>query len=139
MWQPVRAEIKDSTQTLTQIIEEVYIHARRLPHEVSATAPEQMMHRETMRALAIQNAGDAMRHFAGTTIKDYGGIGGLKTVSVRGLGAMHTAISYDGVVIGNCQAGQIDLGRFSSNSLGCISLHVGQSDEMTSTARALAS
>lgn len=112
---------------------------RRLRSEVAATTTTQEMHRETMRALAIQNAADAMRHFAGTNVKDYGGIGGMKTVSVRGLGATHTAVSYDDVVIGNCQAGQIDLGRFSSNTLGSITLHVGQSDNMMATARALAS
>lgn len=125
--------------TLMHSIGEVEVRARRLSQEVAATAPVQTMQRETMRALAIQNAADAMRHFAGTTVKDYGGIGGLKTVSVRGLGATHTAVSYDGVVMGNCQAGQIDLGRFSSSSLGSIALHVGQSDDQLSTARALAS
>ena len=125
--------------TLQSCIEEVHIHARRLAREVAATTPAQTMSREAMRALATQNAADAMRHFAGTTVKDYGGIGGLKTVSVRGLGATHTAVSYDGVVIGNCQAGQIDLGRFSSNTLDNISLHIGQTDDMMSTARALAS
>ena len=122
--------------TLQSCIEEVHIHARRLAREVAATTPAQTMSREAMRALATQNAADAMRHFAGTTVKDYGGIGGLKTVSVRGLGATHTAVSYDGVVIGNCQAGQIDLGRFSSNTLDNISLHIGQTDDMMSTARA---
>ena len=133
---PGRASVQDS---LGHTIEEVEVRARRLSREVSATVPAQTMQRETMRTLAIQNAADAMRHFAGTTVKDYGGIGGLKTVSVRGLSATHTAVSYDGVVMGNCQAGQIDLGRFSASSLGSIALHVGQSDDLLSTARALAS
>ena len=122
-----------------QGIAEVEVQARRLLREVTATSSSQVMSREAMRALAVQNVADAMRHFTGTTVKDYGGIGGLKTVSVRGLGATHTAVSYDGVVMGNCQAGQIDLGRFASNSLASISLHVGQSDELITTARALAS
>ena len=136
---PAQAGVSDSTHTTTHSIEEVEVQARRLRREVSATTATQEMRRETMGALAIQNAADAMRHFAGTNVKDYGGIGGMKTVSVRGLGATHTAVSYDDVVIGNCQAGQIDLGRFSSNGLGSISLHVGQSDNMMATARALAS
>lgn len=136
---PIQAGVEDSTHTSVQIIEEVEVHARRLRREVSSTTATQEMHHETMEALAIQNAADAMRHFAGTNVKDYGGIGGMKTVSVRGLGATHTAVSYDDVVIGNCQAGQIDLGRFSSNGLGSISLHVGQNNDMMATARALAS
>ena len=139
IWTSARAEGRDSVQVSVQAIEEVEIQASRLSREVVATAPAQVMRSETMKALAVQNVADAVRHFTGTTVKDYGGIGGLKTVSVRGLGATHTAVSYDGVVMGNCQAGQIDLGRFSSNGLGSISLHVGQNDDMTSTARALAS
>ena len=139
MWTSVRAEARDSVLVSVQSIEEVEIQANRLSREVLATAPTQVMRSEAMKSLAIQNVADAVRHFTGTMVKDYGGIGGLKTVSVRGLGATHTAVSYDGVVMGNCQAGQIDLGRFSSNGLGSISLHVGQNDDMTSTARALAS
>ena len=136
---PTLAGVSDSIHTSVQLIEEVEVQARRLRREVSSTAATQEMERKAMNALAIQNAADALRHFAGTNVKDYGGIGGMKTVSVRGLGATHTAVSYDGVVIGNCQAGQIDLGRFSSSGLGSISLHVGQSDDMMATARALAS
>ena len=132
-------ELQDTTLMSVQDIAEVEVRASRLSRKVSATSPTQMMNRETMKMLATQNVADVVRHFTGTQVKDYGGIGGLKTVSVRGLGAMHTAVSYDGVVMGNCQAGQIDLGRFSSNNLGSISLHVGQSDELMTTARALVS
>lgn len=133
---PCMAMVQD---TLQSVIGEVHIEARRLSRGVSATSPTQEMQRNQIKTLAVHNAADAMRHFAGTTVKDYGGIGGLKTVSVRGLGATHTAVSYDGVVIGNCQAGQIDLGRFATNSMGSISLHVGQDGNMMTTARALAS
>ena len=45
-------------------------------------------------------------------MKDYGGLGGLKTISIRNLGAAHTAVSYDGIAVSNSQAGQIDIGRF---------------------------
>ena len=135
MTSPIHAEVSDSTHNIA----EVEVRARRLPREVSSTTPTQSMQRSTLTAIAARNAADAMRHFAGTNVKDYGGIGGLKTVSVRGLGATHTAVSYDGIVVGNCQAGQIDLGRFATNNLDGVSLHVGQSDELIATARALAS
>lgn len=126
-------------QDTVHTIEEVEVKAQRLSHEVASATPTQTMSREVLSAVAAQNAADAMRHFAGTNVKDYGGIGGLKTVSVRGLGATHTAVSYDGVVVGNCQAGQIDLGRFAAHSMEGISLHIGQADDLASTARALAS
>ena len=49
----------------------------------------------------FRSVGDAVRFLSGVTVKDYGGVGGLKTVSVRGLGAMHTNVSYDGISITN--------------------------------------
>ena len=120
-------------------IAEFEVTAHLLTKEVAAVAPMQQMHTDDFASLATHTAADAMRHFAGVSVKDYGGVGGLKTVSVRGLGATHTAVSYDGVVVGNCMAGQIDLGRFAANGLESISLHVGQADDMLSSARALAS
>lgn len=139
VWLPVQAGVEDSTHTSVQVIEEIEVKARKLSREVSATTPTQSMQRSALTGIAARNAADAVRYFAGTNVKDYGGIGGLKTVSVRGLGATHTAVSYDDVVVGNCQAGQIDLGRFTANSLNGVTLHVGQPDDLIATARALAS
>lgn len=131
----VSAQESDSLYSIT----EIEVTAHLLTKEVAAVAPMQQMHTDDFASLATHTAADAMRHFAGVSVKDYGGVGGLKTVSVRGLGATHTAVSYDGVVVGNCMAGQIDLGRFAANGLESISLHVGQADDMLSSARALAS
>ena len=92
-----------------------------------------------MEDLGIQNMADAVRRFAGTDVRDYGGTGGLKTVSVRNMGAAHTAISYDGVAVSNCQAGQIDIGRFSLDNVESLSLSVGQNEDMLQSARLYAS
>ncbi len=131
-------EQTDSVAT-THTIEEVEVSVRRVSRKISSTTPVQSIEKDMLTAIAAQNAADAVRHLAGTQVRDYGGIGGLKTISVRGLGATHTAVSYDGMVVGNCQAGQIDLGRFVANSLDGVTLHMGQSDELIATARALAS
>ena len=82
---------------------------------------------------------DAVRRFAGANVKDYGGIGGLKTVSIRNMGAAHTAVSYDGVTVSNCQAGQIDIGRFSLDNVSMLSLAIGQNEDMLQSARLYAS
>ena len=126
-------------QDTVHSIQEVEVKAQRLAREVASATPTQTMGRDMLSAVAAQSVADAMRHFAGANVRDYGGIGGLKTVSVRGLGATHTGVSYDGIVVGNCQAGQIDLGRFAAHSMEGISLHIGQTDDLASTARALAS
>lgn len=92
-----------------------------------------------MERLGLQSVADAVRRFAGANVKDYGGLGGLKTVSVRNLGAAHTAVSYDGVTVSNCQAGQIDIGRFSLDNVQLVSLAIGQSDNLLQSARHYAS
>ena len=104
-----------------------------------ASLPVQLLSGERIREMGYQNMGDAVRRFAGVGVKDYGGIGGLKTISVRSLGPHHTAVSYDGVAVGNCQAGQIDLGRFSLDNLESLSLAVGQPDDIFQPARLMAS
>ena len=82
---------------------------------------------------------DAVKYFSGVTVKDYGGIGGLKTISVRSLGGNHTAVSYDGITLTDNQTGQIDLGRFSLDNVDMISLNSGQSDNIFQPARLFAS
>lgn len=82
---------------------------------------------------------DAVRHLSGVQLKDYGGIGGLKTINVRSLGSLHTAILYDGVQLGNAQNGQVDLGKFSLESIESLELYNGQSNRMLQPARAQAS
>jgi outer membrane cobalamin receptor len=73
--------------------------------DVRSAVPTQSLSREQMHSLNALQLSDAIKHFAGVTVKDYGGIGGLKTVSIRSLGAEHTAVSYDGVAVTDFQTG----------------------------------
>lgn len=78
---------------------------------------------------------EAVRTFAGVSVKDYGGIGGLKTVSVRNMGAAHTAVCYDGVTVSDAQNGQVDIGRFGLENVDEVSVVIGQDDEIFRSAR----
>ena len=87
------------------------------PSTTREATPLQVMDRSGIERLGIQDLSEAVKRFSGATVKDYGGIGGLKTVSVRSLGAQHTAVSYDGVTITDAQSGQVDISRFSLESV----------------------
>ena len=78
---------------------------------------------------------DVLRRFTGVQVKDYGGAGGLKTVNVRSLGSEHVGIFYDGIQIDNAQNMQVDLGRFSTDGLGTVSLYNGQKFRRHQTAK----
>lgn len=133
---PVQAQ---SLADTLHAIDEVTVKVRRVPASVSSAQPVQSMDKEQLQSLGIQSVADAVRRFAGATVRDYGGIGGLKTVSVRSFGASHTAVSYDGVTVSNTQAGQIDVGRFSLDNVERLSLAVGQGSDLLQSARAYAS
>lgn len=82
---------------------------------------------------------DVLRHFTGVQVKDYGGVGGLKTVNVRSLGSEHVGIFLDGIQIDNAQNMQVDLGRFSTDCIETISLYNGQKTHRLQTAKEYAS
>ena len=103
-----------------------------------SSAPMQRYTLNDIRRLGATNVADALKHMSGVTVRDYGGVGGLKNVGIRGLGAQHTAVFYDGVSIGDCQSGQVDLGRYSANNLSNMELLIGQGDDIYCTARMLA-
>ena len=82
---------------------------------------------------------EAVRQFSGISVKDYGGIGGLKTVSVRNMGAAHTAVIYDGISISDAQNGQVDISRFNLDDISKVSMSIGVTDDIFCSARHLAS
>ena len=94
---------------------------------------------EKLKKLSVYDIGQAAKFLPGVTIKDYGGTNGLKTISVRGLGSMHTNLLYDGVSVSNTQNGQIDLSKFSVNNVEELSLDNGNRIMNMQTAKSLAS
>lgn len=115
------------------------VRGHHILNRASSSTPVQRMERDEFTKQGLQNVADVARRFAGTLVRDYGGIGGMKTLSVRSMGASHTAVSYDGVAVSNCQAGQIDIGRFSLNNVSEISLSLGQDDDLMQPVRLQAS
>ena len=113
----------------------VEVTAVALNRNVSAAHSMQTLSALRMKQLGIDQVADAVKHFAGVSVKDYGGIGGMKTVSIHSLGAQHTAVVYDGVALSNTQAGQIDIGRYGTDDLQSVSLSVGDDDQLMIAAR----
>ncbi|MBO7559486.1 MAG: TonB-dependent receptor [Bacteroidaceae bacterium] len=132
------SRMNDSDSTVHQL-KQVDVAGHRTERNVLAGKPIQQMQKAELEELGIQNLADAVKKFAGTNVRDYGGIGGMKTVSVRNLGAHHTAVSYDGVTVSNTQAGQIDVGRFSLENMESLSLAIGADESLMQSARHYAS
>lgn len=97
--------------------------------------PSQKLSGEQLKSLNSFSVADAIRYFAGVQVKDYGGIGGLKTVDMRSMGTNHMGVFYDGIQLGNAQNGQIDLGKFSMDNIESISVYNGQKSDIFQPAR----
>ena len=97
--------------------------------------PAQVLSGEELHRLNSNSVADALRYFSGVQVKDYGGVGGIKTVNIRSMGTNHTGVVYDGVELGNAQNGQIDLGQFSLDNIEALSLYNGQKSEILQPAK----
>ena len=113
-------------------LQEVEVTAHRRDEPVVSV---QRLEGARLEALSTQSVADAVRYFSGVQIKDYGGVGGLKTVDVRSMGTNHLGVFYDGIEIGNAQNGTVDLGKFSMDNIEAISLYNGQKSEIFQSAK----
>lgn len=110
--------------------------------EVVATAKEQKeiisaqkLSGQELDALNSFSVADAIRYFSGVQLKDYGGVGGLKTINIRSMGTNQVGVFYNGIQLGNAQNGQVDLGKFSMDNIEEISLYNGQRSKIFQSAR----
>ena len=119
----VGAKAETTPSDSIQTIKGVEITARLTQREI---VPAQSLKNADLQRLNSQSVADALRYFSGIQLKDYGGVGGIKTVDIRSMGTHHLGIFYDGIELGNAQNGQIDLGQFSLDNIDEISLYNGQ-------------
>lgn len=126
---------QNSTDSL-QHLDEVQVTARLLQKDI---IPVQELSGEQLLRLGSHSVADALRYFSGVQLKDYGGIGGLKTVNVRSMGTNHVGVFYDGIELGNAQNGTVDLGRFSLDNMESITLYNGQKSAVFQSAKDFAS
>ncbi len=118
---PLLALEADETSMLSgdslQHLGEVEVYGKR------PLATSQKLSGGDLQALSTTSVADALKYFSGVQIKDYGGLGGLKTINVRSMGAQHVGIYIDGIRITNAQNGTVDLGKFSLSSMESVTLY----------------
>ncbi|MDO4171279.1 MAG: TonB-dependent receptor [Prevotellaceae bacterium] len=102
-------------------------------------SPHQTITRGQIETLPSSSVADALKYLAGVQIKDYGGLGGQKTINVRSLGSQHVGVYLDGVRITNAQNGTVDLGKYSLSTLESVSLFNANKAESLMTASEYAS
>ncbi|MDD5782019.1 MAG: TonB-dependent receptor [Muribaculaceae bacterium] len=127
--------VADEVEALDSILqlETVAVVAKHKPYQ--AVIPSQTLSGKELQQLNAHSVADAIRYFAGVQLKDYGGVGGIKTLDIRSMGTNHMGVFYDGIQLGNAQNGQIDLGKYSLDNIESIQLYNGQKSEIFQSAK----
>lgn len=124
---------------LRDSIDEITVQGDARAKDVRSTAPIFSLNGKDFRSMGLTDIAEALRHLPSVTLRDYGGAGGMKTVSVRGFGAGHTGVVYDGVALSDCQTGHIDLSRYSLDNIRSLSLAIGDNEDIFVPAKNAAS
>lgn len=90
---------------------------------------------DTLLAADILDVSEVLVSCPGLTVNDNGGLSGLKTVSLRGMGSAHTAVYIDGLKVANLQSGQQDLGMMDPMSVGKLVVDYAQNSISMNTPR----
>ncbi len=133
------ASEQDSDSLAVQALAGLEVLGNATRREVSATVPVYSLSSELMEIRGVTDMADALHRLPGVNLRDYGGAGGLKTVSVRGLGANHTAVLVDGLPVTDNQNGFVDMSRFAVENLENLSLTIGDDSDIFTSATAAAS
>ena len=73
-----------------RILQKVTVTGEKKQNPYVSVVPVQVFNHETLLQINAETIADAAKYFSGVLIKDYGGVGGLKTISVRSLGGLNT-------------------------------------------------
>ncbi|HAT62164.1 MAG TPA: hypothetical protein DCS83_06400, partial [Prevotella sp.] len=111
----VCAQRRDSLRSYK--INEVEVVESYLRRSVQSTAPLHIISSEDILHQGIPDMADALNRIPRIVLRDYGGAGGMKTVSVRGLSAKNTGVLYDGAMLSECQPGEIDVSQYSLDNV----------------------
>lgn len=90
---------------------------------------------DTLSSVGSFTVSEVLQKNSSLHVGDNGGLSGLKTVSLRGMGSAHTAIYVDGVRLGNVQSGQNDLGMLDAGAYEAAVVDYAQNSISFNTAR----
>lgn len=106
------------TSTVLRYGENVLVTATRMPvHVRESTVSLDLINREQIEERNPQNLAELLEFVRSIQIKDYGGIGNQKSLSLRGASAGQVLLLMDGRRINNSQNGEVDLSLISTEHI----------------------
>jgi outer membrane cobalamin receptor len=78
-----------------------------------------------LKSMNLQQITEAIKFIPGTFINDYGGLGGIKTVSLRGQSSSQNMVMLDGMKINQSASGSFDFSILPTSMVDEISIYKG--------------
>lgn len=122
-------------QEREQAVEEMNVSFTRL-QRYSVDSVHTYLSREDIETLQPDDIGELLKKVPGANVKSFGGLGGLKTISIRGLGGQHTNFVVDGFSLMNTQTGQVNLSQVQLDNVESVIVQRGGSSELVVPASA---
>ncbi len=120
-------EKNDSTKS--EQLEEVRITKLRIAR-FHVDSNNIIIDRATIEMMQPDDLGELLKKIPGAQVKSYGGLGGMKTVNIRGLSGHHTALIVDGFQQTNPQTGQSNLANFHLDDIEQVIIQKGGNSEI---------
>lgn len=116
-------------QKQEQQVEEVTVSFKKL-QAYRIDSIHTYLTRADIDALQPDDLGELLKKIPGANVKSFGGLGGLKTVSIRGLGSQHTNFVMDGFSQSNTQTGQVNLAQIQLDNIETVIVQRGGASEL---------
>jgi len=119
-------ELLQSDTTKYSRTETVIVIDDKIHNEpINKYAPTSIITREEISKSGILQVNELFSKIPGVHIKNYGGLGGMKTISTRGATSSQTLVMIDGMPISNSQNGGFDLSVYPISLIDKVELSRG--------------
>ena len=107
-------------------LDEIVVIASKFPERIlDSVVSIEVITKEEIETAQAENLADILSAVSGLEISDYGNIGGIKAISIRGSSPEQVLIMLDGRPINDPQIGKIDLGLIPTNIIEKIEIYRG--------------
>lgn len=112
----------DSLKIESDSVKSLYLKEVSINHQLDVffTQAKFVFRKEDVEELQPTDLGDILQKSSASNIKSYGGLGGLKTISVKGLGSHHVGVVKDGFAIHSTQTGQVNLAQIHVDEIDIL-------------------